>query len=129
LKGTLEKDPDMHIYLKKLLSLLFNINQIDEQEVGAFQTKRRESIRLSNLIQQQLNQIIEEKDYFEKILTKSEWFIFLYIIKKCDEFDINVMEVLEKINLDELTSEIKIKKMPIKQHYLKLDSLISEVKK
>jgi hypothetical protein len=110
-------DKNIFYFLYRLFPILFKVgDKISKEE-----------LKLLDELVDKLNIIIKETDHFEKSFTKEEWFIFLSLIKNCNDNKLDIRKIISEINIDYLKSEINIVDMPIKKHYSLIKSKIEEV--
>jgi hypothetical protein len=111
-------DKDIFYFLYRLLPMLFKVgDKISKSELDL----------LDELVEK-LKIIIKTTNHFDKSFTKEEWFIFLLLIKYCNEDKLDIRQKISDINIEYLKSEIKIIDMPIKKHYNLVKSKVKEVK-
>lgn len=108
-------DDDTFVLLVKLISELFNPQD------------RAEAVQLSKTIENNINKIIEDKNLYDSALSKNEWFMYIYLLKKCDCNTNTFFKVVKKFNSKELLEKIKFINQPAKQHYKTIDTIFNEV--
>jgi hypothetical protein len=113
LVGTINND--IKIYLNKLLLKIFNIES------------REQAVSIFYIIKNNFNLVIEKTDHYKQSFTKEEWFIYLYLIKKSIDSNIDFENIIEKLNISSLLDEIKIRNAPTTTHYGILNDIIKEV--
>jgi hypothetical protein len=113
LNGTI--DGSMLLYLIKLLPKIFKIENAPD------------AAKLISKVIPNLNYVIIQTGHSEKYFNKDEWFVYLYLIKKSIDNNIDFETLIDTINADSIFSEIKVKNDPLSKHYKILDNLISEV--
>lgn len=124
--------PTSNFYLKGSLSvIIYTLNKIISK---TFKTKRmttsediQETVKLYNYIEKNLNELIEDKNYFGKEFSKSEWFIYLNVLSYCREKDMNFVETINKLPIDKLMNEINITNEPILKHFRIISEVIKNV--
>jgi hypothetical protein len=124
LKGTLS-ETDIHVFLKKTIDEIFDVNMNKRVDAADFQSKRRETIIISNQIEKGINAIIEHMDWFGKEFSKTDWFICLYVISQSEENKFDVISLFDYVNKQNLKS-INIKRNPIRKHYEILNKIVSK---
>jgi hypothetical protein len=110
-------DKNIFLYLYKLIPNLFKIED-----------KRKQTLDLLKELRDKLNFVVEHTDHFDKSFTKEEWFIFLLLIKICNESGLDYEKVISNIGVNSLRSEITIKDKPLPRHYKIINEKIEEVK-
>lgn len=109
-------DDDSFVMLVKLVSDLFNPQE------------RQEAVELSKTIEKNINEIIEINGLYDEGFSKHEWFIYLYLLKLSDCNSNTFINVINKIDMDNLLSKINFRNEPTKASYKILDTEFREVK-
>lgn len=102
----------------------FDLNIIINDIFAPTKDERRRSIDISKLIVGKINQLIYEKDYFDKQFSKEEWYIYLYIINKSPD---NFIKIVNTLNIEEAKNEVSYKNKPVVKGKKYLDKIIKEV--
>jgi len=108
---------DISYTLNKIISQIFKPESLKKPEA------RPKAVTLFKEIENRMNELIENKGYFNKNFSKEEWFIYLYLIKYSIDNRKDFLDVVNQININELLSRIKITNKPIGKHF----SVMSEV--
>lgn len=113
LHGTIDKT--YFTYLYKLLLKIFNLED------------RKQSIELTSVIVDNINYLIEKNNHYEIPLNKKEWFVVLYLTKKCIDNNVEFEVIFDKIGFNSLIGEIDIINSPLRKHYKIIDKAFEEV--
>lgn len=113
LKGKI--DDETYYHLNTIITDVFN------------PTAREESVPLYKKIEKNINILVEEKEYFNKTFSKEEWFIYLYLIQKAEENNIDYISLIDMVDMEYLIDEIEYKNKPSKKHYRLIDKIVEEV--
>lgn len=113
LRGTI--DNTMFSYLFKILPKIFKIDSVPE------------AAKLISKTVPNLNYIIVQTEHFDIPLNKEEWFVYLYLTSKEIDRNLDFENTIDRIGVNSLFAEIKIKNEPLTRHYKILNNAISEV--
>jgi len=115
LKGTLADTTSTYSSVNKIIHRLFNINET------------KDGVPVREKIEEDMNSLVESKKYYDKDFTKEEWFIYLYIIKYSIDNKMEFMDLIEKIDLNELLNNISFKNEPTVKQYKYMDEVMKNV--
>lgn len=91
--------------------------------------EREDSLPLYEILEQNINELIMKKSYYNVKLTREEWFVYLYCIKKANEEKLDFITLINRLDVDEITMQMDIIKKPLVKHYRLLNKKINEVVK
>jgi len=106
LKGSIDKE--MFLYLHRMMIRLFNKNN---------NFKRHDMVQLYKDIEKNINKVVEEYQLYSSTLTKDKWFIYLYVMKHCANNELNFINVIKRLNIEEISKQMNFKKEPLDKHY------------
>lgn len=121
------------IYLKdsKLSNISYQLNNIINSIFKPDKLKsieaRQNALILYKNIEKCMNELIEENGLIGKVFSLEEWFVYLYIINFCINNNSDFMNVIYKIDINDILSQIKITKKPVTEHYKIMSEVIKDV--
>lgn len=90
---------------------------------------RKTGIKLYKTIETNMNSLIEEKDLYDKEITKQEWFIYLSILNFSIKNELKFIDIINKIDIETLASETIFRNEPKDKQYTQIGSILKEVMK
>lgn len=114
---------DISYTLNKIITQIFKPENLKKTEA------RPKAVALFKEIESRMNDLIESKGYFNKILTKEEWFIYLYLIRFSINNKKDFLDIVDQVNIDDLLSKIKITNKPISKHFSIMSEVIDNVER
>lgn len=121
------------VYFKNtnIEEIKYQLNIIITKIFDPEKTTTPESIQkvlsLYKIIESNMNELIENYNLIGKAFTKEEWFIYLYLINYCNKNNRNFIDILSKIDVENLLSEISITNKPTTKHYKLLSEVVKNV--
>lgn len=112
---------DISYQLNNIINGVFKPDKLKSQET------RQRALNLFKNIEKCMNNLIEEKGIIGNVFSIEEWFIYLYLINFCINNESDFMNVINKVNIDELLSQIKITKKPITDHFKIMSEVVKNV--
>jgi hypothetical protein len=113
LVGTIDKD--MRVYLYKIIKYIFEVQD------------RKQAVDIFEHLKDNLNYIIENTDHYNIAFNKTEFFVYLMMIKSSIDSNIDFESIYRKIDINSIFEEFKIRNAPSASYYAKLKSIINEV--
>ena len=113
LRGTINKNNFLYLY--NLINKIYNVKD------------RKPAVDLLKCLQTNTNYMISETDHYEIPLNKKEWFVVLYLTKKCIDNNVEFDVIFDKIGFNSLIGEIDIINSPLRKHYKIIDKAFEEV--
>jgi hypothetical protein len=112
---------DKKVVLNVLINSIFKPKRLISVE------SRSEAVRLFTLIEKNINNFIEVNDFYKKEFTKTEWFIYLYVLKYCLDNNMNFIDIINKIPVNSLLEDINFSSKPISKHFNLMSEVVNNV--
>lgn len=116
LRGTI--DGEIRSYVFKFITLLFDPNR---------QLERPETVKLCQAIEKNVNDIVEENNLYNRVFSKEEWFVYLYLLQHAINNNVGYVNLVTKIDLLGILGNLEFKNSPSKTQYRYIDNKIDEV--
>ena len=104
-------DENKYIVLNKIITKLFNPSKLYKPE------DRQEAVKLFQIIENNINELIETNNLYNVEITKEMWFIYLYVLKYCIDNKSDFVSTINKLSMDDLLEQIKFINKPNSNHY------------
>jgi len=114
-------DNNKFLILNKIITRLFNPSKLYTQE------DRQKAVQLYQLIEKNINELIETNNLYNLEVTKEMWFIYLYVIKYCNDNNFNFVTIINKLSINDLLEQIKFTNRPNDSHYRLMREVVKNV--
>ena len=111
----------------KAISLNKIINKIFEPKKIYKQADIIEPLNLYNMITNNMNAIIERDNLFNADVSKERWFVYLYIMKYCEDKNLDFLRVADKESVEKILDRITFKREPTNVNYKFMKEVINNV--
>ena len=114
-------DDDKFIILNKIINKLFSPPKLYKPE------DRQNAVQLYQLIEKNINELIETNNLYNLEVTKEMWFIYLYVLKYCNDNELDFVTTINKLSIDDLLEQIKFTNKPNDSQYRLMREVIKNV--
>lgn len=141
-KETMNKSDELNYWLDRLnKSSKFHLKgTLDAEKLyvitimvrNLFDTKnkkidRAEGMKIYQSIESNINELVEEKFYFDKDITKQEWFIYITALHYSIISGLKFMDIINKVDIESLLKQFNFKNEPRNKQYKDLEAKLQEV--
>lgn len=114
-------DGSKHVALNKIITKLFNPSKLYKPE------DRQNAVKLYQIIEGNINELIETNNLYNIDITKEMWFIYLYILKHCMDNKLDFVSTVNKYSMDDILDQIKFTNRPNDSHYRTMRKVMQNV--
>mgnify|MGYP000949114380 CR=1 FL=1 len=104
-------DDSKYVVLNKIITKVYNPSKLYKPE------DRQEAVKLFQLFEKNINELIETNNLYNMEVTKEMWFIYLYVLKYCIDNKSDFVSTINKLSMDDLLKQIKFINKPNSNHY------------
>lgn len=114
-------DDNMKFIINKIMQKTFEPKKLYSSE------ERQEAVEIFNFILDNMNELVEDKQLYDKVITKEEWFVYMYILNYCRSHDKSFMNILNNLDVNGILNKVSFKNEPLAKHYTYMNEVIRNV--